>query len=203
MNDDIKKLIADEVEHGDTDLTSADRKPTLEEKIGAKVENNINSEASISKYAKKLTAVSDNMVINSIEKEANVALRGKADNSAVRQQIKNDLFELRQEKKRLTKEQKFLNSQQKSLHRHELKQKNWETYGKTLSSYGFDSMPNSFVAKTILFLDAAKGFLEGINKVNNKLIKAMKYFIIAGLIIGVVLIIPSFRKIIFDLFGFK
>lgn len=141
--------------------------------------------------SKKWTKVKKRRIDNVIEQEDVVSELEKATNKADRQEIANRLYVLKQEKKRSQKEQQHLNRTQREKQRQEIADFRWEEYEETLAKYGYNKTPSNVVFRTIIFIDGIVCFLEGLNKASNKLVKVMKWVIIAGLAVACYYIIKA------------
>ena len=52
-----------------------------------------------------------------------------------------------------------------------------------LQTYGYKKTPSNIIFKTLVVIDGIARFLDGLNKVNNKFVKAMKFVILAGILV--------------------
>lgn len=161
---------------------------TVSDEVTQKIQGEVNTALKNDKFvrrkSRKLAKVGDKLVEEEIKFRDNKANARKAQNRVDRQTIKNNLYVAKQEKKRAVKEQRHLNRCQKETHRQEIADYRWKEYGEMLSNYGFKKTPSSFVFYIIVFFDGTARFLDGVNKANNKLIKALKYIIIIGILVG-------------------
>ena len=161
---------------------------TVSDEVTQKIQGEVNTALKNDKFvrrkSRKLAKVGDKLVEEEIKFRDNKANARKAQNRVDRQTIKNNLYVAKQEKKRAVKEQRHLNRCQKETHRQEIADYRWKEYGEMLANYGFKKTPSSFVFYIIVFFDGTARFLDGVNKANNKLIKALKYIIIIGILVG-------------------
>lgn len=154
-------------------------------KIKGEVNKALQDDKFVAKKSRKLAKVGNRLVEEEINAQDNIASSKRAQNKVNRQLIKNNLYVAKQEKKRATKEQRHLNYCQKEKHRQELAEYRWKEYGEMLKQYGFNKTPASWIFNTIVFLDGLARFFTGLDKANNKLIKALKFVIIGVLVVGV------------------
>lgn len=155
------------------------------DKIKGEVNKALKDDKFVAKKSRKLAKVGNRLVEEEINAQDNVASHKKAQNKVNKQLIKNNLYVAKQEKKRAVKEQKHLNYCQKEKHRQELADYRWQEYGEMLKQYGFNKTPASWIFNTIVFLDGLARFFTGLDKANNKLIKALKFVIIGVIIVGI------------------
>lgn len=202
MTEDIKKMVEEEKalmlkEELSLPTTEKEMKSVrfLSDKIVKDVEqsamNDLDDTKIKDRASKKWTKVKQQRIDNVIDQEDVVANIEKAKNKADRQSINNLLYVLKQEKKRSIKEQKHLNTEQKEMQKQEVASYRWEAYKDTLTKYGYAKTPSNGVFKIIIIIDGVVCFLEGLNKASNKLVKVLKWGIIAGLAVACYYIIKA------------
>ena len=59
---------------------------------------------------------------------------------------------------------------------------------------GYSYLPNAFILKMLLAIDGVVSFFDGVGRVSNAIMKAIKWLIIGGVIIGVLFAIPATRE---------
>lgn len=155
------------------------------DKIKGEVNKALKDDKFVAKKSRKLAKVGNRLVEEEINAQDNVASHKRAQNKVNKQLIENNLYVAKQEKKRAVKEQRHLNYCQKEKHRQELADYRWQEYGEMLKQYGFNKTPASWIFNTIVFLDGLARFFTGLDKANNKLIKALKFVIIGVIIVGI------------------
>lgn len=152
------------------------------QKIQSEVNNALKDDKFVNKKSRKLAKVGDKLVEEEIKARDNTARAKRAKNRVDKQIIKNNLYVAKQEKKRAVKEQKHLNQCQRETHKQEIAEYRWKEYGDMLQTYGYKKTPSSVIFKTLVVIDGIARFLDGLNKVNNKFVKAMKFVILAGIL---------------------
>lgn len=175
---------------------------TTKDKILEKAELQIKQEKIINKHASELSKVADNLMKVETDKAAIEVQKKDASNKAEKQEIENRLIVLRNEAKRLRKEEEHKNRLQKIQIQAEKKQKQWEMLESTLKPLGYNYVPNPVALYILLMLVGLKAFFNGIGAVGTALLKCVKWFLILGFVIAVVLIIPVTRTEILQLLGF-
>lgn len=163
----------------------------------------LDNEKTKEKHSKKLANVADEAIEAEIEIERLKVEQQKASNVIEKKRIKNEMFILRQEHRRAKKEQQELNAMQKIEHRQSRKQKKWETYGRSLEQLGYDYVPNPIVLAIVLFLVGTKAFFNGLSKMGDAMVKALKWVFIAGAIFVVIMAVPVAREWFLTLLGYK
>ena len=200
-----------------TDIVTSDMKKDLAEhnigvgvaingvkqKIVEKAVEKINDENIIKKHSEALAEISDRAIEVESEKQRLIVESVNADNKVVEQEIKNRLIILKAEANRLKSEQEQLNKEQKAEHKARDKEAKWKLYGGKLSRMKYDYVPCNFVLYMLLFFDGVKSFFDGIGAVSNALMRAVKWFIIIGLVLSVLLSIPITRGWILSILQFK
>ena len=162
----------------------------------------INDEKIVEKHAKKLAENADESIRVELEQQQLEIAKGDAKNKVTRKEIANQLFVLKQEAIRLKKEQKHLNKLQKEEQIKESDRVYWANHGTTLEGYKMHEGSNRTFCNVLLWLDGVKGFFLGLGKVSTALISALKYVLIVGAILIVLLIIPVSREWLLNLLGF-
>jgi len=91
-------------------------------------------------------------------------------------------------------------------YRQDHKQRNadakWQRYKGKLQAMKYDYVPNFVVLHMLLFFDGVKSFFEGIGTISTSILKGLKWIIVIGLIIGVLMIVPLTRNYILRLLDF-
>lgn len=162
------------------------------QKIQREVNNALKDDKFVNKKSRKLAKVGDKLVEEEIKLRDNTARAKKAKNRVDRQIIKNNLYVAKQEKKRAVKEQKHLNRCQKETHKQEVAEYRWKEYGDMLQKYNYEKTPSDIVFKVIVFFDGSARLWDSLNRANNKFIKAMKFVIIAGILVLVYYLIKKY-----------
>jgi hypothetical protein len=162
------------------------------DKIQGEVNTALKDEKFVKKKSRKLAKVGNKLVEEEIKYRDNKASARRAQNKVDKQIIRNNFYIAKQEKKRATKEQRHLNKCQKETHKQEIADYRWKEYGDMLQGYGYKKTPSSFFFKCIVVIDGIARFLDGLNKVNNKLVKAMKWIIGMGVIVGAYFLIKLY-----------
>lgn len=162
------------------------------QKIQGSVDDALKNEKYVKRKSRKLAKVGDRLVEEEIKGRDNIASAKRAQNKVDRQIIKNNTYIAKQEKKRAVKEQRHLNKCQRETHKQEIASYRWREYGEMLKKYGYDKTPATWVFRSIVFFDGAARFLDALNKANNKLFKALKFVIIAGVLVGAYALIKKY-----------
>lgn len=162
----------------------------------------INDEKIVKKHAKKLAENADAGIKVELETQELEIKKKHASNRVTRKEIANKLYILKQEAKRIKKEQAHLNAQQKEEHRMKNEEIYWQNHGETLAEYKMRKGSNRLFCNVLLWLDGIKGFLTGLGKVSTALIGALKWILIVGSILVVLLVIPVTREWLLNLLGF-
>lgn len=162
----------------------------------------INDDKVIKKHAKKLSENADKGIAVELETQELEIKKKDASNKVTKKEIANQLYILRQEAKRIRKQQRHLKQQQKEEHKKENNEAFWNNHGATLSEYKMHQGSNRLFCIILLWLDGLKGFLNGLDKVSNALVKALKWIIIVGLIIGLLMSFPATRNWLLGILGF-
>lgn len=162
---------------------------TVSDEVTGKIKGEVNKALKDDKFvarkSRKLAKVGNRLVEEEINAQDNIASSKRAQNKVDKQLIKNNLYVAKQEKKRAVKEQRHLNRCQKEKHKQEIADHRWSEYGDMLKQYGFNKTPASWIFRSIVFLDGLARFFTGIDKANNKLIKALKYVFFGVIIVGI------------------
>lgn len=170
--------------------------PTVSDEVTDKIQQSVDDALKDEKFVKKksrsLAKTGSRSVDVEIEYRNNRVEARKAQNKVDKQTIKNSLYVAKQEKRRAVKEQRHLNQCQRETHRQEIASYRWKEYGDMLQGYGFKKTPSNLVFKVVVFLDGAARFWDGLNKANNKLVKALKWFIIVGAGVGIYFLIKKY-----------
>lgn len=156
----------------------------------------------VSKRAKDLANIADDMIENQLDTERLKNEKAASKNKVERAQIANALYEAKQNGIRLRKEAKHQSKMQKERHKAERKKAYWQAHEETLKQYGLREGSSKVACEIIRFLDGVKGFFNGLSKVSDAIIKALKYILIIGGITAVLMIIPVTRNWILNLLGF-
>jgi len=170
--------------------------------IVEKAQERINSDRLVDKHAKALAKNADDRIANEIERQNVINERTKATNTTERKAIANQLYRIKQEGIRLKKEQEHLSKMQKALQKTEKTHAYWEAHKNTLEQYKMHEGSNRVACNILLWLDGIKCFFNGLSKVSDALIKALKYVLIFGGIFAVLMIIPATREWLLSILGF-
>lgn len=162
----------------------------------------INDKKLVDKHAKKLAENADEAIKTELETQELEIKKKDTSNKITRKEIANKLYVLKQEGKRIKKEQHHLNKQQKEEHRRDNNNTYWENHGSTLTEYKMHKGSNRIFCNVLLFLDGVKGFFNGLNKVSNAFVKALKWVIIVGVILAIIMSIPITRNWLLGILGF-
>lgn len=174
----------------------------VKSKILSNAEDKINDEKIIEKHSKKLAENADEAIAVELDKQSLENEKKKADNKATKKEIKNRLFVLKQEAKRLKKEQRHLNILQKQEQKKESDKTYWQNHGDTLAQYKMHEGSNRIFCEILLWLDGIKGFINGLGSLSTAIINALKWIILGGLAFIVIMIIPNLREWFLTLLGF-
>lgn len=169
------------------------------QQILERAQEKIKSNKIIEKHAKKLAQISDDAIKVDSERADLKVKQQDAENKVEKQEIKNRLITLRAEAIRLRKEQKQLNKEQKAAHKARNKAAKWELYGEKLSRMGYKYVPNIFILSMLLFFDGVKSFFDGVGAVSTSIVKALKWVLLIGVILIVLISIPVTREWIIKL----
>ena len=172
------------------------------EEIKEQAELKIKKGNTINKIASKLSEVASKLMKVEANKAAIEVQKKDISNRAEKQEIENRLIILRNEAQRLRKAEKHKNKLQSIELKTEIKQKQWEVLKSTLQPLGYDYVPNFFALYILLTLVGLKAFFNGIGGVGAAVLRGVKWFLIIGLVIAIVLIIPVTRTGILGLLGF-
>lgn len=175
----------------------------VKQKIIQKAADKIQDDKIIEKHSENIAKISDRALEVEAEKQRLIVEQVSADNKVVEQEIKNRLIVLKAEAKRILAEQKQLDKEQKAEHKKRNKDAKWEIYGEKLTKMKYSYVPNAFVLRMLLFFDGFKSFFDGLGIVSTAIVKAFKWVIIVGLIIGTLMTIPVTREWLLTLLQFK
>lgn len=175
---------------------------TVKEDILQGAKQKLDNQKTKDKHSKKLAEVADTAIEAEIEIERLKVSKIQAKNKADKRAIANELYVLKQEHKRNKKEQRSLNENQRIEHKIIVKEKKWETYGKSLQTLGYDYVPNIIVLSIIMFLVGAKAFFNGIAKTGDSMVKALKWIILVVAILAIIFIIPVTREWLLSILGY-
>lgn len=162
----------------------------------------VNEKKKVTRRAKDLADIADDMIENQLDTERLKNEKAASKNKVERAQIANDLYEAQQTGVRLRKEAKHQSEMQKARHKAERKKAYWEANEETLKQYGMREGSSRVACEIIRWLDGVKAFFTGIGKVSDALVKALKWILIVGLVIGGLMIVPVTRNWILTLLGF-
>lgn len=171
-------------------------------KIVDKAVANVQDEKIIDKHAKDLTEVAEKGLEVEIEEQKIKVESKHAKNVAERQKIKNELIALRTEAIRLKKEKKQILKEQKAEHKKRNEEMLWTKYETKLTKMKYTYVPNRVILAMLLFFDGIVSFFSGIGAVSTSIMKALKWIIIVGVIIGVICIFPTSRAWLTGLLGY-
>ena len=175
---------------------------SVKEKIVGGALTQVNNSKSINKHSNELTKVANDAIKADIEKERLKVEHTNANNRAEKQEIKNKLIELKTEAKRLKREEKQILKEQKEEHKKRSADILWARYEKKLTKMKYSYVPNKVVLTMLLFFDGVAGFFTGLGQVSNAIMKAIKWFLIIGITLSGLLIVPSTREWLLELMGF-
>lgn len=162
----------------------------------------INDDKVIKKHAKKLSENADKGIAVELKSQELEIKKKDASNKITKKEIANKLYILKQEGKRIKKQQKHLKKQQKEEFKRENNETYWNNHCDTLTEYKMHKGSNRIFCTILLLLDGLKGFFNGLNKVSNALVKALKWILIIGGIITVLMSIPVTRNWLLGILGF-
>ena len=169
--------------------------------IASEAATQISKPEKVKHHADSLAKTVDAQIANAIEAK-NVQNQIKAAQNLIdKKELKNRLYQVEQEGKRIRKEEQHKNELQKARHKQEDYEQFWATYENTLSAYEMKKGSNRFFCRIILALDGIKGFFNGIGKVSTAIIKALKFIFIGGAIFGILYAIPTTRAWLQALLG--
>ena len=175
----------------------------VKEKIIQKATDKIQDEKIIEKHSENIAKISDRALEVEAEKQRLVVEEVNANNKIVAQEIKNRLIVLKSEAKRLKQEQKQLDKDQKSDHKRRNNEAKWEIYGEKLRKMKYSYVPNAFVLSMLLFFDGIVGFFNGLGAISTSIVKALKWVLIIGGIIAVLMFVPITREWLLEMLKFK
>lgn len=171
----------------------------VQQDILNKAKEKISDDKIVDKHAESLKKIADQALEVQAEQASLTVQEQEADNKVRKQEIKNKLIVLNAEAIRLKKEQEQLNKEQEADHKARNKRAKWELYGDKLTKMGYSYVPNIFVLSMLLFFDGIKSFFDGLGAVSTAIVKALKWFILIGVILAVLFIIPVTREWIVSL----
>lgn len=174
---------------------------SVKDKILGGALTKVDNEKSISKHSDKLTKVANDTIKADIEKARLKVEKTKAENKAEKQEIKNRLIQLKTEAKRLKREHKQILKEQKADHKKRNKDILWETYKEKLEKMKYTYVPNIVILKMLLCIDGIVSFFEGIGKISTSIMKALKWLLIIGGVLTILMVIPSTRQWLLELLG--
>lgn len=208
-NEEIEKMIAErqiaKIDKPPQELSNVNTSNvlgTVKEDILQGAKQKLDNQKTKDKHSKKLAEVADTAIEAEIEIERLKVSKIQAKNKADKRAIANELYVLKQEHKRNKKEQRSLNENQRIEHKIIVKEKKWETYGKSLQTLGYDYVPNIIVLSIIMFLVGAKAFFNGIAKTGDSMVKALKWIILVVAILAIIFIIPVTREWLLSILGY-
>lgn len=173
------------------------------QKIVGRAKELVNDRKLIKKHSESLAEVADKALEVETETQRLKVEELDADNKVTRQEIRNRLIVLKAEAKRLKAEQKQLNADQKADHKARKKAAKWELYKGKLQKMKYDYVPNPFILAMLLFFDGIVGFFNGLGAVSTAIVKAVKWVLLIGAVIVVLLVIPATRDWLLELLQFK
>ena len=162
----------------------------------------VDNKGSIDKHADRLAKIADDALNADIEKENIKVQRTHAENKAEKQEIKNKLIALKAEAKRLKREQKQVLKEQRADHKKRNKDMLWSMYEKKLTKMGYGYVPNIVILKMLFCIDGIVSCFDGIGKISTAIMKAIKWFLIAGAIFGCLMIFPATKEWVLGILGF-
>ena len=168
-----------------------------------KAKEKINDDKMIEKHSDNIAKITDKALTVQAEQEDLKIEEKKADNKVKKQEIKNRLIVLKAEAIRLEKEQQQLNKEQKEDHKRRNKEAKWEVYGKKLEKMKYDYVPNAFILSMLIFFDGIVSFFNGLGAVSTSIVKALKWVLIIGGIVILLMIVPVTREWLLNLLKFK
>lgn len=161
--------------------------------ILARAQEKISDEKIVDKHAENLKRVADRALEVDAERANLTVQEQDADNRVHKQEIRNRLIVLKAEAERLEREQKQLNREQKAEHRARNKAAQWELYKDKLERLHYDYVPCTFVLAMLLIIDGIRSFFDGLGTVSTAIVKALKWVLLVGAILIVLLAIPVTR----------
>lgn len=173
----------------------------VQDDILNKAKEKISDEKIVDKHAESLKNIADKALEAQAEMASLSVQEQEADNKVRKQEIRNKLIVLKAEAERLEKEQKQLNKEQKADHIRRNKEAQWELYKDKLTKMKYSYVPNRFVLAMLLFFDGVRSFFDGLGTVSTAIVKALKWVLLIGAILIVLLIIPVTREWIINLFS--
>lgn len=162
----------------------------------------VGDDRKVEKYADEIEDIADEVLKNQLDTERLKTEKAASKNKVERENIANALYKSKQDGIRLRKEAKHESKMQKARHKAAKKKAYWEAHKSVLEQYGMHEGSNIIACEILLFLDGVKAFFLGLAKVSDALVKALKWILIIGLVIGVFMIIPVTRNWILTLLGF-
>lgn len=168
----------------------------------AKAKSMVNDPKNIARHANDLAKVANDLINNQIDTQRLKNEKDAAKNKVERKNIANALYKARQEGIRLRKEAKHQSKMQKERHRLERQKLFWDAHKDTLEQYKMHEGSPRIACEILLWLDGAKGFFNGIGKVSDSILKALKWVLIFGGAFGVLMIFPATRNWILSILGF-
>ena len=166
----------------------------IQQEILGRAQHKISQEKILDKHADDIAKVTDKAMAVDIERTSLQVQEKEADNKVKKQEIKNRLIVLKAEAERLEKEQKQLNKEQKADHKARNKQAKWEMYKGKLQKMGYSYVPNIVILSMLLLFDGIKSFFNGVEAVSTAALKALKWVLLIGAILIVLLAIPVTRE---------
>lgn len=173
----------------------------VQEDILNKAKEKISDEKIVDKHAESLKNIADKALEVQAEQASLSVQEQEADNKVRKQEIRNKLIVLKAEAERLEKEQKQLNKEQKADHIRRNKEAQWKLYKDKLTKMKYSYVPNKFVLWMLLFTDGVRSFFDGLGTISTAIVKALKWVLLIGAILIVLLIIPVTREWIINLFS--
>lgn len=172
-------------------------------KIIEKAKEKINDEKMIEKHSENIKKITDKALEVEAEQQNLVIEEVNADNKVKAQAIKNRLIVLKAEAKRLKREEKQKSKEQKAEYTKRNKEAKWELYKDKLTRMKYDYVPNAFVLSMLLFFDGIVGFFNGVGASSTALVKALKWVLLALVVIIVLMAIPVTREWLLSILQFK
>lgn len=166
----------------------------VKQNILNKAKEKIADEKSVDRHAENLKNIANKALDVEAEYASLQVQEQEADNKVHKQEIKNRLIVLKAEAVRLAKEQKQLNKEQKADHKRRNMEAKWELYKDKLTKMKYTYVPNAFVLAMLLFFDGVRSFFDGLGTVSTAIVKALKWFILIGIILIVLFSIPVTRE---------
>ena len=170
--------------------------------IVERAQERIDSGKIADKYSKRLAKNAEGRISNEIERQDVENERSKAANIADRKEIANRLYEIKENAKRLKAEQRHLSKMQRQQQKAEKARAYWEEHKATLEQYNMHEGSSRIACNILLWLDGVKCFFNGLSKVSDSIIKALKWILIIGAVTGALMAIPATRRIITNLLGY-